>query len=97
MNGAGSKSEVERGAFFFFLIVTFSNRMEYKGKTEGERGVFTENISKDFCREGYAKDGEEIGLRGGEELSWGRGCVRGGKSESEKIKVGSEGEGGVII
>ena len=48
--------------FFFFLIVTFSNRMESKGKTEGERGVFTIKISRDFCNEGSAKEGEEIGL-----------------------------------
>ena len=86
MYGAGAKFEFERGAFFF----TFSNRMEFRGKTDGERGVFTENISKDFCREGSAKDEEETGLRGGERLSKSPGPERGGKLESEKIAVGSE-------
>ena len=66
MNEAGAKSKSSRGAFLFFLIVTFSNLMESRGRTKGERGVFAENISKYFCSEGSAKDGEETGLRGEE-------------------------------
>ena len=54
---------------FFFGIVTFSNQMESKGKTEGERGVLTVKISRDFCSEGSAKEGEETGLWGKEELT----------------------------
>ena len=69
VNGVEAESNVTKGAFFFFLIVTFSNLMELRGKTEGESGVLAENISKDFCSEGSAKDGEDTGLREGEVLT----------------------------
>ena len=64
--------------------------MESNDKTEGERGVLTKKISRYFCREASAKDGEVTGLRGGEEPSMRRGFVRGGKSESKKIEDGTE-------
>lgn len=51
---------------FFFRIVKFSNRMESKGRTE--RGVLVEKISKETCKEGSAKEGEVMGLQGGEEI-----------------------------
>ena len=50
--------------FFFLLIVTFSNLMESSGRTEGERGVLSEKILKDFCRVGSEKDGVVEGLEG---------------------------------
>ena len=69
VNGAEAESNVSEGAFFFFLIVTFSNLMESRGRTEGESGVLAENISKDFCSEGSTKEGEDTGLREGEVLT----------------------------
>ena len=52
----------QMGLFSFFLITTFSKRIESKGKTEGERGVLAEKISRDFCKEGSAKEGKETRL-----------------------------------
>ena len=48
VKGVESESKDSEGAFFFYLIVTFSNLMELRGKTEGERGVLAVKISKDF-------------------------------------------------
>ena len=56
---AGTGAKISEGFFSFFLIVTFLKRIESKGKTEGERGVLGEKISRDFCSEGSANDGEE--------------------------------------
>ena len=50
--------------FFFRLIVTFSNLMESRGRIDGERGVLSVNILKDFFKEGSAKEGEAAGLIG---------------------------------
>ena len=70
--------------------------MESSGRTEGERGVFAEKISNVFWREGSAKEGDYIGMCGGEVLTGGPEPTRGGKSESVKREVGSvEGEGAV--
>ena len=64
----GEKSEDKGGNFlFFFRIVTFSKCMESKGRTDGERGVLAEKISKETCKDGSAKEGEVTRLRGGEE------------------------------
>ena len=52
--------------FFFRLIVTFSKRIESRGRTERERGVLSEKILKDFFKEGSAKEGETAGLIGGQ-------------------------------
>ena len=72
--------------FFFRLIVTFSKRIESRGRTEGERGVLSENIFKYFCKEGSTKEGEAAGLREGEPEDWGLDWPEvdnGGKSASE--------------
>ena len=45
-------------------MVTFSKRMESRGKTEGERGVLSEKICKEFCKAGSENDGASVGLRG---------------------------------
>ena len=66
--GVGTRSTESRWSlfnFFFLLIVTFSNRIESRGRTEGERGVLSEKILRDFCKEGSTKEGEAAGLRGG--------------------------------
>ena len=49
-------------SFFFFLTVTFSNRIEFRCKVEGEVGVEAEKIESDFCKMGSEKEGEEVGL-----------------------------------
>ena len=43
-------------------MVTFSNRMDSRGKIEGERGVLSEKIFRIFCKEGSEKDGDVTGL-----------------------------------
>ena len=70
--------------FFFLLIVTFSNRMESRGRTKGESGVLSEKNFKVFCKEGSVKDGEVTRLCGGvPKVEWPK-VTRGGKSESVK-------------
>ena len=65
--GAEDSGRVAFGFLFFFpLMVTFSKRMESRGKTEGERGVLSEKICKEFCKVGSEKDGASVGLRGEE-------------------------------
>ena len=49
---------------FFLLIVTFSKWMESRGRIEGDKGVLSEKISKDFCKARSAKEGDETGLWG---------------------------------
>ena len=73
---------------FFLLIVTFSNRIESRGRTEGERGVLSEKILRYFCKEGSTKDGEATGLRGGEPNGEGPELTSGGKCASENRGVG---------
>ena len=58
----GRDPQHQEEIFFFHLIVTFSNRMESRGRTEGESGVVSEKIIRDFCREGLVKDREVIGI-----------------------------------
>ena len=51
--GAKTKSTESRWGlvdFFFLLIVTFSNRIESRGRTEGDRGVLSEKILNDFFK-----------------------------------------------
>ena len=45
--------------------------MESNGRTEGESGVPSEKISRVDCKEGSAKEGEEVGLREGDEAEGG--------------------------
>ena len=47
-------------SFFFFLIVTFLNRIKLRWRVLGEDGVTIENIDSDLCRAGSKKEGEEI-------------------------------------
>ena len=83
--GRGKVSEEEIEGFFdLLLIVTFWKRMESKGRTEGERGVLSEKISSEDCREGLAKDGVEVGLQGGDKAEEGLGLGSGGKYASVK-------------
>ena len=60
-------------------MVTFSNLIESKGKTEGEIGDLSMNISKALRRVGSSKEGVVKGLPGGAiqggDVEW----VRGGK------------------
>ena len=42
--------------------MTFSNRIEFRCKVEGELGVEAEKIENDFYRVGSEKEGEEVGL-----------------------------------
>ena len=42
--------------------MTFSNRIEFRCKVEGEVGVDAEKIDNNFCRVGLEKEGEEVGL-----------------------------------
>ena len=78
--------------------MTFSKQIESRGRTEGERGVLSEKIFKDFFKEGSAKEGEAAGLLGDEPKD--RGLVwpdegRGGKSASENRGTGEMSIGGV--
>ena len=71
--------------------------MESRGRTEGESGVLSENILKDFCKDGSEKEGEVTGLCGGKGV--GPEETRGGKSasvnkgEGETQSRGEKGEG----
>ena len=56
--------------------------MESRGRTEGERGILSEKMSSETCKEGSAKEGDVTGLRGGEVTGGGLGPSRGGNSES---------------
>ena len=41
---------------FFPWTVTFSKRMEFRLRVEGEEGVFAENIARDLLSEGVVQD-----------------------------------------
>ena len=64
--------------------MTFSKQMESRDRTEGDRGVLSENIFREFCKAGSAKEGEVTGLWGGEPKVEGPMLISGGKSKSEK-------------
>ena len=66
---------------FFFLIVTFSNLMDSRGRTDGERGDLSEKMFRVFFKEGSEKEGEMTGLGGETELC--PALSSGGKSSSE--------------
>ena len=81
-------------SFFFFLIVTFSKKIELRWRVLGEDGVTIENIGSILCRAGSANEGEEIRLRGdngkgGDEVATGSG----GKSTKEE-SLGTTGGSG---
>ena len=88
MYGETSDNSSSEGNFFFFffplLIVTFSNRMDSRGRTDGDKGVLRKKMLKDFCNPRSAKDGELTGLRWGESKVGGPKFTSGGKSESVK-------------
>ena len=46
-------------------IVTFSKKMESRGRVEGERGDLAEKMERDFMSTGSEKVGEEKGLSEG--------------------------------
>ena len=50
--------------FLAFLIVTFSNLIDSKGRIEGEMGDLSVKISRDLRREGSSKEGVVKGLPG---------------------------------
>ena len=58
-------------------MVTFSNLIESKDKTEGEMGDLSIKISRALSRDGSSKEGVVKGLQGepvlGGEEEWGRG------------------------
>ena len=57
------EAEASEDLFFLdFMMVTFSNLMESKGRVDGEMGNLSEKMSRYFRRERSLKDGEEIGL-----------------------------------
>ena len=64
----------------------FSNRMESRGRTEGERGVLSKKMLNDLCREGSENQGEVTTLSGGQ--GEGPALTRGGKSASVNKGVG---------
>ena len=47
-------------------IITFFKRIESKGNVEGETGVLSEKIARDFLKDGSVKAGSVQGLQGGE-------------------------------
>ena len=51
-----------RGGFLDFLMVTSLNRIESKGKVEGDKGVLSEKIDRAVRREGSWKAGASGGL-----------------------------------
>ena len=55
---------LEAGFFLAFLIVTFSNLIESKGRVDGERGDLADKIERDFISAGSEKAGEFRGLLG---------------------------------
>ena len=69
-----------RGGFFDFLMVTFLNRIESKGKVEGDKGVLSKKIERVVRREGSWKARASGGL---EEVVKGKGTEQ---------PVGEEGE-----
>ena len=60
-------------------MVTFSNLIESRGRTDGVWGVLSEKMSKDFYSDGSEKNGESTGLRGGEIEEEGMEELSGGK------------------
>lgn len=63
-----TQDQKETSSFFFFplLIVTFSNLMDSRGRTDGDNGVLSMKMLRDFRKPGSAKEGEWTGLRRGE-------------------------------
>ena len=64
-------------------MVTFSNLIESKGRTEGVSGDLSEKMFSVFRRDGSENDGASIGLRG-KGTEGGAGGTSGGKSACEK-------------
>ena len=66
--------------FFFplgcFRTVTFENLMEFRCKVEGDEGEVAVKTESDFFNVGLEKDGEEVGLGGGENIRGGGGGGR---------------------
>ena len=83
----GELEERTRGSLFplGFLIVTLANLIEFSGRVDGEIGVVAVKIERDFLREGSEKEGEDVGLRCGEEV------LRGWSREEELIGGGTRG------
>ena len=50
--------------FLTLRIVTFLNRMESKGRVEGEIGDLSEKMERELSREGSLKAGASLGLQG---------------------------------
>ena len=50
--------------FLALRMVTFLKRMESNGSVEGEIGDLSENIKREFRREGSKKAGSSLGLEG---------------------------------
>ena len=89
--GAEDSGRVGLGFLFFLpLMVTFSKRMESRGKTEGERGVLSEKICRELCKEGSENDGASVGLHG-EDTKAGEVETSGGKSvELNNGRIGQD-------
>ena len=60
--------------------------MESRGRTEGDSGVLSEKILKEFYKDGSENEGEETGLCGDKFAR--PALTRGGKSASVNKEVG---------
>ena len=63
--------------------------IESSGRTKGERGVLSEKMFRDFCKEGSLKEGDIAGLRGGVSYVEGPLFGKGGKSSAVNKGGGS--------
>ena len=78
-------------SFFFFLIVTFLNRIKLRWRVLGEDEVTAENIGSDLCRAGSEKEGKEIGLRGDEGIGGEEGALGSGGKSTKEESMGTTG------
>ena len=64
--------------------------MESKGRVEGETGVLSVNMDRDFMRDGSKKDRDSLGLEG--EVKEGIGSVEGERISGKDEEAGRDGK-----